>query len=165
MNPVSSKTKTLLYVHRALEDIANALQYPQTELHQMIIDAADYCDEVEDIVDSPVFEDCKLKFRGVWYTYTSNSITDFSKNTVVTDNRTYLNRESSEIKKSPLYAVRRQAVLRAMDYFKVPASIRDIARAISRTAWRSVIKEDDVEEIVKTILDIECIDGKYILRK
>ena len=30
MNPVSSKTKTLLYVHRALEDIANALQYPQT---------------------------------------------------------------------------------------------------------------------------------------
>jgi hypothetical protein len=52
-----------------------------------------------------------------------------------------------------------------MDYFRVPASIRDIARAISRTAWRSVIKEDDVEEIVKTIPDMECVDGKYILRK
>ena len=139
--------------------------YPQTELYQMIIDANDYCDEVEDIVDSPVFEDCKLKYKGVWYTYNGNSITDTSKKDKETDNRTKLSRETSEIKKSPLYAVRRQAVLRAMDYFRVPASIRDIARAISRTAWRSVIKEDDVEEIVKTIPDIDCIDGKYILRK
>ena len=139
--------------------------YPQTKLYQMIIDATDYCDEVEDIVDSPVFEDCKLKFKGVWYTYNGNSITATSKKDIETDNRTRLNRETSEIKKSQLYAVRRQAVLRAMDYFRVPASIRDIARAISRTAWRSVIKEDDVEEIVKTIPDIECVDGKYILRK
>lgn len=139
--------------------------YPQTELYQMIIDANDYCDEVEDIVDSLVFEDCKLKYKGVWYTYNGNSITDTSKKDNETDNRTKLSRETSEIKKSPLYAVRRQAVLRAMDYFRVPASIRDIARAISRTAWRSVIKEDDVEEIVKTIPDIECVDGKYILRK
>ena len=139
--------------------------YPQTELYQMIIDANDYCDEVEDIVDSPVFEDCKLKYKGVWYTYNGNSITDTSKKDNETDNRTKLSRETSEIKKSPLYAVRRQAVLRAMDYFRVPASIRDIARTISRTAWRSVIKEDDVEEIVKTIPDIECVDGKFFLRK
>lgn len=165
MNPVSSKTKTLLYVHRALEDIANALQYPQTELYQLIIGTNDYCNEVEDIVDSPVFEDCKLKYKGVWYTYNGNSITDTSKKDIETDNRTRLNRETSEIKKSPLYAVRRQAVLRAMDYFRVPAGIKDIAKAISRTAWRSVIKEDDVEDIVKTIPDIDCIDGKYFLRK
>jgi hypothetical protein len=52
-----------------------------------------------------------------------------------------------------------------MDYFRVPANIRDIARTISRTAWRSVIKEDEVEEIVKTIPDIEFVDGKYLLRK
>ena len=139
--------------------------YPQSELYQMIIDTTDYCDELEDIVDSPVFKDCKLKFRGVWYTYNGNSITDTSKKDNETDNRTRLNQETSEIKKSPLYAVRRQAVLRAMDYFRVPASIKDIARAISRTAWRSVIKEDDVEDIVKTIPDIECVDGKYFLRK
>lgn len=139
--------------------------YPQTELYQMIFDANDYCDEVEDIVDSPVFEECKLKFRGVWFTFNGNSITDTSKKDTETDNSTKLSREPSEIKKSPLYAVRRQAVLRAMDYFRVPVSIRDIARAISRTAWRSVIKEDDVEEIVKTIPAIECIDGKYILRE
>lgn len=131
----------------------------------MIFDATDYCDEVEDIVDSPVFEECKLKFRGVWFTFNGNSITDTSKKDTETDNSTRLSRETSEINKSPLYAVRRQAVLRAMDYFRVPVSIRDIARAISRTAWRSVIKEDDVEEMVKTIPVIECIDGKYILRK
>lgn len=139
--------------------------YPQTKLYQMIIDATDYCDEVEDIVDSPDFVDCKLKVRGIWYTYNGNSITDSSTKNIVIDNRTKLIQETSEIKESPLYAVRRQAVLRAMDYFRVPASIRDIARAISRTAWRSVIKEDDVEDIVKTIPDIDCIDGKYFLRK
>lgn len=139
--------------------------YPQTELYQMIIDANDYCDEVEDIVDSPVFENCKLKYKGVWYTYNGNSITDTSKKDNETDNRTKLSRETSEIKKSPLYAVRRQAVLRAMDYFRVPASIRDIARAISRTAWRSVIRENEVEEIVKTLPEMEYINGKYILRK
>ena len=139
--------------------------YPQSELYRTIIDANDYCDEVEDIVDSPVFEDCKLKFYGAWFTYNGNSIRDSSAKNVVTDNRATSGRELSEIKKSPLYAVRRQAVLRAMDYFRVPASIRDIARAISRTAWRSVIKEDDVEDIVKTIPDIDCIDGKYFLRK
>ena len=40
-------------------------------------------------------------------------------------------RAASEIMKSPLYAVRRQAVLRAMDFFRLPASIRDISRTIS----------------------------------
>ena len=139
--------------------------YPQSELYRMIIGTADYCEEVEDIVDSPNFVDCKLKVRGIWYTYNGNYITDSSTKNVVTDNRARLGRELSEIKKSPLYAVRRQAVLRAMEYFRVPANIRDIARTISRTAWRSVIKEDEGEEIVKTIPDIEYVDGKYILQK
>jgi len=139
--------------------------YPQSELYRKIIDITDYCEEVEDIVDSPGFVDCKLKVRGIWYTYNGNSITDSSTKDVVTDNRAKPGRELSEIKNSPLYAVRRQAVLRAMEHFRVPANIRDIARTISRTAWRSVIKEDEVEEIVKTIPDIECIDGKYILRR
>ena len=138
--------------------------YPQTELYQMIIDATDYCDEVEDIVDSPVFEECKLKFKGVWYTYNGNSITDTSKKDTETDNRTKLSRESSEIKKSPLYAVRRQAILKAMSFFRIPASTRDIARTISRTAWGSVIKEDDVELILSTMSEIISIRGKYIIK-
>ena len=139
--------------------------YPQSELYRLFIDTVDYIEEVEDIVDCPVFEDCKLKARGVWYTYNGNSITDSSRKNNVTDNREKTGRETSEIKKNPLYAVRRQAILRAMEHFRVPANIRDIARTISRTAWRSVIKEDEVEEIVKTIPDIEYIDGKYILRR
>lgn len=138
--------------------------YPQTELYQMIIDANDYCDELEDIVDSPVFEDCKLKYKGVWYTYNGNSITDTSKKDTETDNRTKLSRESSEIKKSPLYAVRRQAILKAMSFFRIPASTRDIARTISRTAWGSVIKEDDVELILSTMSEIISIRGKYIIK-
>lgn len=73
--------------------------------------------------------------------------------------------ETSVIKECPLYAVRRQAVLRAMEYFRVPTNIRDKARTLSRTAWGSVIKEDEVEAIIKTIPEIEYFDGKYILRK
>lgn len=138
--------------------------YPQSELYWKIIDTADYCENVEDIVDSPDFEECKLKFRGVWYTYNGNPITDSSTKNIVTDNRTKLSRETLEIKKSPLYAVRRQAILKAMSFFRIPASTRDIARTISRTAWGSVIKEDDVELILSTMSEIISIRGKYIIK-
>lgn len=139
--------------------------YPQSELYQRIITAGEYIDEVEDIVDSSDFEDCKLKFKGIWYNYNGNSITDSLNKNLVTDNRAKLSSVTSDIKNTPLYAVRRQAVLHAMGHFRAPANIRDISRAISRTAWRSVIKEYEVEEIVKTIPEIEYLDGKYILLK
>ena len=143
---------------------AEIVAYPQSELYWKIIDTADYREDVEDIVDSPDFVDCKLKFRGVWFTFNGNSITDTSKKDTETDNRTKLGRESSEIKKSPLYAVRRQAILKAMSFFRIPASTRDIARTISRTAWGSVIKEDDVELILSTMSEIISIRGKYIIK-
>lgn len=139
--------------------------YPQSELYQIIITVGEYIDEVEDIVDSPDFEDCKLKFKGIWYNYNGNSIISPSNKNIVTGNRVKLSEETSDVKKTPLYAVRRQAVLHAMGHFRLPANIRDIARAISRTAWRSVIKENEVEEIVKTIPEIEYLNGKYILLK
>ena len=139
--------------------------YPRSELYRMIIDKVDYVEDVEDIVDSPVFEDCKLKVRGIWYRYNGSLITNSSKKTDVTDCGAKEGRNVSEILMSPLYAVRRHAILRAMDLFRAPANIRDIARTISRTAWRSVIKEDDVEEIIKTIPEIKYVDGKYFLRK
>ena len=139
--------------------------YPQSELYQIIITAVDYSDEVEDIVDSPDFEECKLKFKGVWYNYKGNSIIDSSKKNIVVNNSANLSQETFDIKKTPLYAVRRQAILYAMGRFRVPANIKDIARAVSRTAWKSVIKEKEVEEIVKTIPEIEYINGKYFLQK
>ena len=64
-----------------------------------------------------------------------------------------------------LYAVRKQALLRAMGYFRLPANIRDIARTISRTAWGAPITEDDVEEIISTLKDVESVEDKYILKK
>lgn len=139
--------------------------YPQSELYQIIITVGEYIDEVEDIVDSPDFKDCKLKFKGIWYNYNGNSITSPSNKNIVTGNRVKLSEETSDVRKTPLYAVRRQAVLHAMGHFRSPANIREIARAISRTAWRSVIKENEVEEIVKTIPEIEYLNGKYILLK
>lgn len=138
--------------------------YPQSELYQIIITSVEYIDDVEDIVDSPIFEDCKLRFKGIWYNYNGNSITDSSNKNIVIGKRVMLSQETSDIKNRPLYAVRRQAVLNAMGHFRAPANIRDIARTISRTAWRSVIKEYEVEEIVKTIPEIEYLNGKYILR-
>ena len=41
---------------------------------------------------------------------------------------------------------------------------KQMARTISRTAWGTVIKEDEVEAIIKTIPEIEYVDGKYILQ-
>ena len=139
--------------------------YPQSDLYQIIISDVDYSDGVEDILHSPDFKDCKLKYKGIWYNYNGNSITDSLNKNFVTDNRAKLSSITSDIKNTPLYAVRRQAVLHAMGHFRAPANIRDIARAISRTAWRSVIRENEVEEIVKTLPEMEYINGKYILRK
>lgn len=76
-----------------------------------------------------------------------------------------IRREKPEILKEPYYAVRVQAILRAMGTFRLPASVRDIARTISRTAWGAPIRERDVEEIINTIPEFESVDGKYILRK
>ena len=75
------------------------------------------------------------------------------------------NSDKHSILKNPLYAVRKQAILRAMSFFRLPAKIKDIARTISRTAWRDSIKEDEVEDIINTMSDVESVDGGYILRK
>lgn len=50
--------------------------YPQSDLYILIDRAYDYCDVIEDIVDSPIFSECKLKIKGVWYDNTGNSLED-----------------------------------------------------------------------------------------
>ena len=109
-----------------------------------------------------VFEDCRLKVNGVWYRYDGNSIAAAFNNK---DGEENMNRKTLRILKSPLYAVRKQAVLRAMGFFRFPASVRDIARTISRTAWRTTIREDEVEDVIRTMSEIESVDWKYVLRK
>ncbi len=43
--------------------------YPQSELYNVLDNAIDYAESVEDIKDAPSYKDCKLKVNGVWYNY------------------------------------------------------------------------------------------------
>ena len=47
----------------------------------------------------------------------------------------------------------------------LPASVRDIARTISSTAWRTTIREDEVEDVISMMSEIVSVDGKYIQRR
>ena len=136
--------------------------YPQTALYRVLDSVVEYCDLVEEIVDSTVFEDCRLKVNGVWYRYDGNPVAAAIDNKGGEEN---MSRKKLRILKGPLYAVRRQAVLRAMGYFRLPAKLIDIVRTISRTAWGDTIREDDVEDVISTMDEIESVDGKYVLRK
>ncbi len=148
-----------------MKGIKKIVAYPWTELYKIMDDAYDYSEAIEDLFDSSSFEECKLKVNGVWYDYQGDMITDSTTCDDVTEESPQKHHDYQKIIKDPLYAVRKQALLRAMRYFRLPARIRDIARTISRTAWGAPIKEDDVEEIIKTISEIETIDGKYTMRK
>lgn len=139
--------------------------YPQTELYRIMDDAYDYGEVVEDIVDVGSFEKCRVKVNGNWYDNQGNLASGSTTREDATGESPKQHHDFLRIVKSPLYEVRRQAILRAMGYFRLPAKIRDIARTISRTAWGTVIKEDDVEQIISTIDEIEVVDGKYILKK
>lgn len=60
---------------------------------------------------------------------------------------------------------RLEAVLRAMEHFDVPATPRDVARTVSRSAWGGVVHEDSVDTILKRLPEVEYIPwGKYILK-
>ena len=133
--------------------------YPGTQLYRIMDFAIDICDNIEDIVDEPIFEKCKLKVNGVWYDYKGERSID------IEDDSQLQNSDKLRIIKNPLYAVRKQALLRAMGFFRLPAKLKDIVRTISRTAWGTIIKEDEVEEMINTMPEIESIEGKYILRK
>lgn len=141
--------------------------YPPTALYKVLESAVNYYDEVEEIVDAMMFEKCQLKVGGVWYRYDGSLLSNVAGKDEKAERvagRSLPNYTESVVK-SPLYAVRKQAVLRAMGYFRLPASVKDIARTISRTAWRADIREDEVEDVISTMSEIESVDGKYVLRK
>ena len=138
--------------------------YPQTKLYRVMDRAYDYSEAVEEIADSPVFEECRLKVNGEWYNYKGESASEAAARKPEQADAPKSS-HIARIVKNPLYAVRKQAILRAMGYFRLPAKIKDIARTISRTAWGTTIREDDVEEIINTIDEVESVDGKYVLRK
>lgn len=139
--------------------------YPWTELYRIMDEAYDYSEAIEDLFDGSIFEECKIKVNGIWYNYQGDLISESSKRDCATEELPKQHHDYLKIIKHPLYAVRKQALLRAMGYFRLPAKIRDIARTISRTAWGAPITEDDVEEIIRTLKDVESVEDKYILKK
>lgn len=145
--------------------VKKIVAYPQTLLFQIMNNAVDYCSLVDDIVDSPAFEECKLKVNGTWFDYEGNVITNDSDQNK--EKRDYSKHQSyfTRIKSDPLYAVRKQAILHAFSLLRVPATIREIARSISRTAWRAAINENEVKEILNTLSEVESKGDKYILRR
>lgn len=57
------------------------------------------------------------------------------------------------------------AVLNAMERFEVPSTPRDVARAVSRSAWGRVVQVDAVDSILKRLPEVEYVPwGKYILK-
>ena len=61
---------------------------------------------------------------------------------------------------------RLEAVLRAMENFEVPATPRDVARTVSRSAWGGTVHEDSIDTILKRLPEVEYVPwGKYILKK
>ena len=60
---------------------------------------------------------------------------------------------------------RMEALLRAMERFDVPATSRDVARSISRSAWGGVINETSVINVLNRLPEVELVPGgKYILK-
>ena len=136
--------------------------YPQSLLYRTISETTDYLKGIEDLVDSSKFESCRLKFYGGWYNFKGDLVSSLQKQD---DDFLKTNVEAQGITRNPLYTVRKQAILRAMSFFRLPAKIKDIVRTISRTAWGATIEEKDVKEIINSITEVESADGKYILRK
>lgn len=61
---------------------------------------------------------------------------------------------------------RMEAILQAMTHFYTPATPRDIARTVSRSAWgEDVVREDTVDSYLKRLPEVEYVKwGKYILK-
>lgn len=61
---------------------------------------------------------------------------------------------------------RLESVLVAMEHFDVPATPRDVARTVSRSAWGGGnVKEDSVDTLLKRLPEVEYVPwGKYILK-
>ena len=61
--------------------------------------------------------------------------------------------------------IRLEAVLRALNFFRVPATPHEIARAVSVTAWGGEVADDSVDTILKRLPEVEYVPwGKYILK-
>ena len=83
------------------------------------------------------------------------------KTSTLTSSKTY-----KDIASGPLERKRMEAILQAMTHFYQPATPRDIARTISRSAWGyDVVHEDTVDSYLKRLPEVEYVQwGKYLLK-
>ena len=57
------------------------------------------------------------------------------------------------------------AILNAMEHFVRPASLRDIARTVSHSAWGGTVKEGEVCELLKKMPEVEkTASGAYTIK-
>ena len=54
--------------------VKKIVAYPRTELFRILYNAIDYCEDIEDIDDNSVFEECRLKVAGEWYCYNGTPV-------------------------------------------------------------------------------------------
>lgn len=61
---------------------------------------------------------------------------------------------------------RMEAILQALSHFYAPATPRDIARTVSRSAWGDeIVREDTVDSYLKRLPEVEYVKwGRYILK-
>ncbi len=138
--------------------------YPNTDLYKVLDKTDNYLDLIENIIDNPIFEDCQLMVNGIWYKYNGyiKSVPHINSSKRIKNEEIAI----QKLKEKPYYNDRKQAILFAMSFFRLPVGVKDIARTISRTAWgSSVIEESDVEKIIHTLSEVENVDGKYVLKK
>ena len=137
--------------------------YSNTDLYKLAL-KKNFLEAIEEIYDSDTFSLNKIKVNGVWYNYQGCLVSDNSA--LIVEQKTIpVQTKEPNIPSTNLYRKRKDAILRALGLFRKPAKIKDIVRTISRSAWESVIKEKDVENIIKTMPEVEIIDGKYSIKK
>lgn len=60
--------------------VKKIVAYPRTDLFRILYNAIDYCEDIENIDDNSVFEECRLKVAGVWYCYNGTPVITIPEN-------------------------------------------------------------------------------------
>lgn len=67
---------------------------------------------------------------------------------------------------NPKYEERTKAILRALSFFREPATPKNIAGMVSRSAWGGYVNEESVDSLLKMMPEVEYVKwGKYKLRE
>ena len=51
--------------------------YPTSALYRLVNVSTDFFDEIDDIIDDPIFENCKIKVKGIWYNNKGELLTGY----------------------------------------------------------------------------------------